>query len=45
MMKKIKREHVVGFFTGLLTVLLMELIVNTDKYVEAFQEGFNVAQY
>ena len=42
-MKKIKKEHIVGFFIGLLTVLIMELMINTEKYVSAFNEGFNKA--
>lgn len=42
-MRKIKKEHIVGFFIGLLTVLIMEFMVHTEKYVDAFNEGFNKA--
>ncbi|HET8858767.1 hypothetical protein [Marivirga sp.] len=43
-MKRIKKEHITGFFIGLITVLTMELVVNTEKYVDAFKEGYNKAR-
>ncbi len=42
-MKKIKRKYVIGFFIGLLTVIIMEFMINTEKYANAFNEGFNTA--
>ncbi|WKK76274.1 hypothetical protein QYS49_02565 [Marivirga salinae] len=42
-MKKIKKKYVVGFIVGLLTVLTMEFLMNTEKYVNAFNEGYNKA--
>ncbi|MGM0581014.1 MAG: hypothetical protein ACQETL_10070 [Bacteroidota bacterium] len=43
LLKKIKKEHIIGFFIGLLTVLIMDLMLNTEKYIDAFNEGFNKA--
>lgn len=42
-MKKIKRKHIIGFFIGLLAVLIMDLMLNTEKYIDAFNKGFNKA--
>jgi|GEM_PF-2146711 hypothetical protein len=42
-MKKIKKRHIIGFFVGLFTLLIIELSLNQDKYIDAFNKGYEKA--
>lgn len=39
-MKKITKRDVKFFFLGILTVLLLELVLNWEENVKAFEAGF-----
>lgn len=43
MMKKIKKEHITMFLIGLMTVLLMDLMFHSERYINAFVKGYNKA--
>jgi hypothetical protein len=42
-MKKIRKKHIIGFFVGLLTILIIEIRLNHQKYVDAFHDGYEKA--
>lgn len=42
-MEKIKKEHIIGFFTGILAVLIFEFTLNHQKYLDAFNKGYEKA--
>jgi len=42
-MKKIRKAHIVGLFVGLLAVLVIEIVLNHQKYLDRFNEGYGKA--
>jgi len=42
-MSKIKKKHITMFLIGLMTVLLMDLMLYTQTYINAFLKGYNKA--
>ncbi|SMG20676.1 hypothetical protein SAMN05661096_01117 [Marivirga sericea] len=43
-MKKINKDYLIGLFIGLISVIVTDLLVNTEKYVIAFKEGYDMAK-
>jgi len=43
-MKRINKNQFIGFLIGLFAVLGTELLSNTEKYVDAFKNGYEMAQ-
>jgi len=38
--KKITKRDVLFFFLGVITILLLELVLNWNENIQAFEEGF-----
>jgi len=39
-MKKIKKEHFIGFIIGLSIVLIIDIMLHHQKYIDAFKDGY-----
>jgi hypothetical protein len=42
-MEKFKKKYFIGFFAGLFSVLIIEFTLNHDKYIDAFNKGYEKA--